>query len=287
MSADGSQLTIALGDIAAGATRTIVYAMSVRADAPPGQALNRAVATDARGNQSVASANLLIERETIAGRMTLVRRITRGDCALTGPREGIAGVRVVLEDGSFVLTDIDGCYHFDGLVPGTHVVQAQASTLPGTGGKFIDCTASSRSAGTPNSRFVTGRGGSLVVADFAAIIGENAAASTPAAKETSVSDPAAAGAGIDFVGMGDGPDEFLFPALDHNPRARAPSASRSATVRGTRSNSASMARRPTSARSTGPSLRRPTRMRSASGAAFRSMATPPAWPRGSRTPAER
>ena len=197
--------------------------MSVRSDAPPGQALNRAVATDARGNQAVASANLLIERETIAGRMTLIGRITRGDCALTGPREGIPGVRVVLEDGSFALTDADGRYHFEGLVPGTHVAQAQASTPPGTGSKFVDCTASSRSAGTPNSRFVTGRGGSLVVADFAAIVGENAAAAAvaPVVKETAVSDPAAAGAGIDFVGMGDGPDDFLFPALDHNPRAPA------------------------------------------------------------------
>ena len=221
VTADGSQLTIALGDIAPGATRTVVYAMSVRADAPQGQALNRAVATDARGNQAVASANLLIERETIAGRMTLIGRITRGDCSLTGSREGIPGVRVVLEDGSFALTDADGRYHFEGLVPGTHVAQAQASTLPGTGGKFIDCTASSRSAGTPNSRFVTGRGGSLETADFAAIVGENAAAAMPVANETAVSDPAAAGAGIDFVGMGDGPDDFLFPTLDHNPRAPA------------------------------------------------------------------
>ena len=221
VTADGSQLTIALGDIAPGATRTVVYAMSVRADAPPGQALNRAVATDARGNQAVASANLLIERETIAGRMTLIGRITRGDCSLTGPREGIGGVRVVLEDGSFALTDADGRYHFEGLVPGTHVAQAQASTLPGEGSHFVDCTSSTRSAGSANSRFVTGQGGSLVVADFAAVLSENTVARAEPVKETSVSDPAAAGAQIDFVGLGDGPDDFLFPALDHNPRAPA------------------------------------------------------------------
>ena len=221
VTADGSQLTIALGDIAPGATRTVVYAMSVRSDAPPGQALNRAVATDARGNQVVASANLLIERETIAGRMTLIGRITRGDCALSGPREGIAGVRVVLEDGSFALTDADGRYHFEGLVPGTHVAQAQQSTLPGEGSHFVDCANSTRSAGSANSRFVTGQGGSLAVADFAAVLGENTAANAPAAKVTFASDPTASGAEIDFLGLGDGPDDFLFPALDHNPRAPA------------------------------------------------------------------
>ena len=221
VTADGGRLTIALGDIAPGATRTVTYAMSVRSDAPPGQALNRAVATDARGNQTIASANLLIERETIAGRMTLIGRITRGDCTLTGPREGIPGVRVVLEDGSFALTDADGRYHFEGLVPGTHVAQAQGSTLPGKGSHFVDCAASTRSAGSANSRFVTGQGGSLVVADFAAVLGEDAAAKAEPVKETAVSDPIAAGAQIDFLAMGDGPDDFLFPTLDHNPRAPA------------------------------------------------------------------
>ena len=221
VNADGSQLTIALGDIAPGATRTIVYAMSVRSDAPAGQALNRAVATDARGNSAVASANLLIERETIAGRMTLIGRITRGDCALTGPREGIPGVRVVLEDGSFALTDAEGRYHFEGLVPGTHVAQAQPATLPGMDSHFVDCASSTRSAGSATSRFVSGQGGSLVVADFAAVLGEITAAKAEAVKESSASDPTAAGAGIDFVALGDGPDEFLFPTPDHNPRAPA------------------------------------------------------------------
>ena len=218
---DGRQLTIALGDLAPGATRTVAYAMSVRGDAPPGQALNRAVATDARGNQAVASANLLIERETIAGRMTLIGRVTRGDCSLEGPREGIGGVRIVLEDGSFALTDADGRYHFEGLVPGTHVVQAQPSTLPGKDSQFIDCTRSSRGAGAANSRFVTGRGGSLVVADFAAVLGENTPTNIAATKEILISDPVAAGADVDWLALGEGPTDFLFPALDHNPRAPA------------------------------------------------------------------
>ena len=218
---DGRHLTIALGDIGPGATRTVAYAMSVRDDAPPGQALNRAVATDARGNQAVASANLRIERETMAGRMTLIGRITRGDCALAGVREAIGGVRVVLEDGSFALTDADGRYHFEGLVPGTHVVQAQPSTLPGEGSAFIDCTRSSRGAGTANSRFITGHGGSLVVADFSAILGEGIATRPQVSKEISISDPVAAGAEIDWLLLGDGPDDFLFPAPDHNPRAPA------------------------------------------------------------------
>ncbi|WP_230206809.1 hypothetical protein [Novosphingobium sp. Gsoil 351] len=221
ITADGGSLTVALGDLGPGATRTVTYAMSVRGDAPPGQALNRAVATDARGNQATASANLLIERETIAGRVTLIGRITRGACSLDGPREGIAGVRVVLEDGSFAVTDADGRYHFEGLPPGTHVAQAQELTLPGKASRLVDCTRSSRSAGSASSRFVTGGGGSLVVADFAAVLDEDRILKSYVTVEKLVSDPVAAGAEIDFVGLGDGPDDFIFPAPDYNPRAPA------------------------------------------------------------------
>ena len=217
---DGHGLTIALGDIAPGAIRTVTYAMTVRADAPPGQALNRAETTDSRGNRSIASATLRIERETIAGRMTLIGRVTRGDCSVIDPREGIAGVRVMLEDGSFAITDADGRYHFEGVTPGTHVVQAQSATLP-RGGAFIDCARSTRTAGKANSRFVTGQGGSLVVADFAAVVPEQSLA-TPVTKTTiEVTDQAAAGAGTDFLVMGDGPIDWLFPTPDHNPRAPA------------------------------------------------------------------
>ena len=220
VSPTGRGLTIALGDIAPGATRTVTYAMTVRADAPPGQAVNRAEATDSRGNRSIASATLRIERETIAGRMTLIGRITRGDCSVMDPREGIAGVRVMLEDGSFAITDTDGRYHFEGLTPGTHVVQAQSATLP-RGGRFVDCARSTRTAGKANSRFVTGQGGSLVVADFSAISSEYPVATNSIKAIVQTTDQVAAGAETDFLAAGDGPIDWLFPALDHNPRAPA------------------------------------------------------------------
>lgn len=237
---DGRTLTILLGDVAPGATRTVTYAMTVRPDAPAGQALNRAVATDSRGLSSTASAAVRIERNDIAARMTLIGRITDGGCAVGTEHRGIPGVRLILEDGSFAITDADGRYHFEGLVPGSHVVQALSNTLP-QGGQFSDCTRSTRSAGSASSRFIMGQGGSLVVADFSVILPEGSLAKyenpeeildssatsarrgrAPAAEDTqTASDRAAAGAEIDWLARGDGPTEFLFPALDHNPRAPA------------------------------------------------------------------
>ncbi len=220
--ADGRTLIANLGDIGPGLSRTVTYAMTLRADAPPGQAVNRATATDSRGNQSAASAVLRIERETIAGRMTLIGRISSGDCAAASPRPGIAGVRVMLEDGSYAITDADGRYHFDGLVPGTHVAQAQLSTLP-AGSTFANCADSSRFAGNPASRFVTGQGGSLTVADFYANVPKDAKLSSVKERIVSKSDSsrAASGAETDWLAMGDGPTDFLFPSIDHNPRAPA------------------------------------------------------------------
>ena len=237
VTADGRMLTLLLGDIATGDSRTITYAMTVRADAPAGQAINRATATDARGISASAGATLRIERNDLAARMTIVGQITDGGCAVDTPHFGIAGVRVVMEDGTFAITDADGRYHFNGVVPGSHVVQAQESTLP-KGGAFTDCTRSTRSAGSSTSRFVSGQGGSLVVADFGATLPAGSRVTTPKTNAKIADVPAkgeasaipkldpdagrvAAGAETDWLALGDGPTDFLFPAIDHNPRAPA------------------------------------------------------------------
>ena len=237
---DGRSLTILLGDIAPGATRKVTYAMTVRADAPAGQALNKVTATDSRGISNTASAAVRIERDYLGARMTLIGRITDGGCLVDAPHNGIPGVRVVLEDGSFAITDAEGRYHFEGLVPGTHVVQALRNTLP-KGGQLVDCANSTRSAGSANSRFVIGQGGSLIVADFSATLPEGSVVNSAISGEKGKVDAtqvmsttqkkadevreaaerAAAGADTDWLAKGPGPIDFLFPAIDHNPRAPA------------------------------------------------------------------
>ncbi|WP_249171949.1 hypothetical protein [Erythrobacter sp. JK5] len=170
IAADGRSLTIDLGDLAGGASSRITYAMSVRPDAAPGRAVNEAQITDSLGRIARASAAIDIERGSIADRMTIIGRVTAGPCWLEDTeRRGIPGVRVMLEDGSYAITDANGRYHFEGVVPGTHVVQASRMTLP-EGSEFVDCIRSTRNAGSASSRFVIGQGGSLVVADFHATV---------------------------------------------------------------------------------------------------------------------
>lgn len=222
---DGRGFSLSLPPLAPGEVTEIAYVLTVTADAPPGQVVNRASARAGDAEPVRASATVRIRRDGIADRMTLVGRITAGRCAHSKGARGIPGIRVMLEDGSFALTDAEGRYHFDGIVPGTHVVRAVPATLP-AGGKFLDCAASSRSAGSADSRFVIGQGGSLVRADFVADVPKAPAAAnageadSPAVPEP-LSDQQASGAAVDWLALGDGPDEILFPAADHNPRSPA------------------------------------------------------------------
>lgn len=237
--ADGRQLTITLGRIAPGQTVKVTYAMTARPDAPAGDVLNLVQLSDSRGQNVKAQARVRIEDEILASRMTLIGRVTAGDCSVRDGRVGIPGVRVMLEDGSFAMTDAEGRYHFEGVVPGTHVVQVAEQTLP-AGGRFIDCVNSTRSAGSATSRFITGQGGTLAVADFSAVLrpdtkiapqpsaekGNSADklkaedSEKPAAvREAELEDRKAAGADTNWLAMGDGPTDFLFPQVDHNPRS--------------------------------------------------------------------
>jgi len=51
IAADGASLRVAIGDLAGGATARVTYAMSVRPDAAPGQAVNAAQVIDSLGDR--------------------------------------------------------------------------------------------------------------------------------------------------------------------------------------------------------------------------------------------
>lgn len=221
---NGREFSVTLPALAAGQRVLLTYLAEVIVSAQPGNALNRATATDNRGATSnVSEATVSIKRDQLGDRMTIIGRITDGGCGVNpGKADGIGGVRVMLQDGSYAVTDIDGRYHFEGVRPGLHVVQIDPSTLP-LDRAPIDCARSTASAGSAISRFVQGRGGSLKRADFRAVASAPRAAPDVKAVDAPVvlSDPDAAGANRDWL-AGEGPGiGWLFPAPDHNPRAKA------------------------------------------------------------------
>jgi uncharacterized repeat protein (TIGR01451 family) len=219
--ADGSQFAVLVPPLAGGGTGLLTYLAEVRTDARPGNAVNLASARDNRGTTSDnADAAIRIVRDGISERMTIIGRITEGGCTVN-PREarGIAGVRVMLQDGTYTVTDQDGRYHFEGIVPGLHAVQVDPNSFP-LDQKPVDCAKNTRSAGSAISRFVEGRGGSLKRADFRAV--QTAPRDDLRAKIVPLppipSDPEAAGAERDWFAGQNAGTGFLFPETNANPR---------------------------------------------------------------------
>ncbi len=215
-------LTFSLPSIPAGGEIVLTYTLEVRPNAQTGDALNRAQAAGPRGNLSnVADALVRIRRDNILERLTITGRVVDGGCGVDPrTRPGVAGVRVMLEDGSYAVTDRDGLYHFEGVTPGTHVVQLDDATLPADRAA-VDCSANVRSGGRAFSRFVSGQGGALLRADFHVV---EAPARPEAARRTvtrpaPVGDAEAAGAERDWLAGQQPGIDWLFPAPDHNPRA--------------------------------------------------------------------
>lgn len=222
LAGDGSSFTVTLPSLAPGDRRLLSYAAEVKPGAAAGDAVNRARATGDGGLASnIADAAVRIRRDTIAGRMTILGRVTDGGCSADPDKAaGIAGVRVMLEDGSYAVTDRDGRYHFEGVTPGTHVVQLDDMTLPADRAAS-DCARNSRSAGRAFSRFVDGRGGALKRVDFKLVEVAPRAGAAAAARPRPVamSNPEAAGAERDWLAGEEPGIAWLFPEPEHNPRA--------------------------------------------------------------------
>ena len=159
ISGAGSTLDIALGALPAGGRVSIRYVVEVTAAAAAGQATNRAVALSGTSQSNIASATILVERPLFNDRAFLMGRVIAGHCG-DDAAPGVAGVRIYMEDGSTVITDNQGRWHFEGVIPGTHVLQLDSKTL-GPRHSLRQCRDNTRQAGNAASRFVNVQGGTL------------------------------------------------------------------------------------------------------------------------------
>ncbi len=162
ISEDGRSLTFAVGDLGAAAKADINYVAEVGAGASLGKATNSAMAHGSLGAVSNnATATVVVTEELFGSKTTIVGRVLDG----CGDERGIAGIRIFLEDGTYVVTDKNGMYHFTAVNPGTHVVQLDTITVPDQY-EIKSCDENTRFAGTSFSQFVDLQGGSLWRADF-------------------------------------------------------------------------------------------------------------------------
>ena len=85
--------------------------------------------------------------------------------AFADNKKGVEGIKLYLEDGRYVVTDERGMYHFEGIEPGTHVVQIDPSSIPDNL-EIQQCVENTRTAGAKYSQFVDIQPGLLWRANF-------------------------------------------------------------------------------------------------------------------------
>jgi len=171
MSEDGRGMTFTIAALAPHARNTITYVVEITQSARGPVLTNSAGATAANGAASnPAQASIRLRDDFFRDTAIVMGRVVNidggGDC--TTPAEklpGVAGVRVYLEDGRYSVTDDEGKYHFEGVDPGSHVVQVDTVSIPAQM-QPSQCDDFVRHSGRSYSQFVDVRGGALWRADF-------------------------------------------------------------------------------------------------------------------------
>jgi uncharacterized repeat protein (TIGR01451 family) len=219
-SSDGRNLVFTIPTIAANASTELNYVVSVSPGAPTGEAVNRVLASGKNGvTGNEAAASVRIKALLFTDGFTVIGRVTEGDCRdPLSKRTGIPGVRLMLEDGTFVATDRDGLYHIEGVRPGRHVLQLDSASIPATH-EAVACDTDTRQAGSAISRFVESDGGLLRRVDFQ-LRPTGRKAANAAFLPIVATDADAAGNRDWLAGQTPG-IAMLFPEVDHNPRAPA------------------------------------------------------------------
>ncbi|MGI9235724.1 MAG: OmpA family protein [Woeseiaceae bacterium] len=168
ISPDHSALEFSITTLPVAGRTQIFYVVEVVGGEHNDELVNTAMAFAAGGlisNESTAVIRLT--EDLFRSTATLVGRVLEADCSQDtfSEEQGVANVRVYLEDGRYAVTDEGGRYHLEGLTPGTHVAQLDTFTVPAYF-DVIGCADTPGYAGRADSQFVKMPRGSLKRADF-------------------------------------------------------------------------------------------------------------------------
>jgi uncharacterized repeat protein (TIGR01451 family) len=169
----GPQLAFSFGTLAAGQSIEFSYHVKLGVAASDGDGINRAVARSGALSSLTAQATVRVGGGVFRTEACFAGKIY-SDCGnavgqgngngIQDPGEpGIPGVRLYLQDGTYVISDSEGKYSFCGLKPRTNVLKVDETTLPP--GTRLGVT-SNRNAGDPGSLFLDAKNGELLQADF-------------------------------------------------------------------------------------------------------------------------
>lgn len=165
----GPSLTFDIGDISANGSVTLSYRALLGTGAMKGNGKNTAVAVSDQNIQiqsNEAQHTIDVRGGVFTDKGYIIGKVF-ADCNENGVQDpgepGVPGVRLYLENGSFVVTDSNGQYTFYGINPNKHILKLDNYSLP-QGSKLG--VLDNRHAGDPSSRFVDLKKGQMHRADF-------------------------------------------------------------------------------------------------------------------------
>ncbi|MFZ3072983.1 MAG: OmpA family protein, partial [Thermodesulfobacteriota bacterium] len=166
ISSDGRTLSFGPLTLAPGVTTVVRYVVEVSAGTRAGEAINTAFAAAGGISSNSARATVKVKEEFFRDKAIILGRVSDAPCGEdTADAPGVKGIRIYLEDGTYVITDSNGMYHVEGVDPGAHVVQLDKKTVP-EGYEIAQCADNTRFAGNDFSQFAELEGGSMWRADF-------------------------------------------------------------------------------------------------------------------------
>jgi uncharacterized repeat protein (TIGR01451 family) len=173
LSSDGRTMTAPIGVLAANGSQTMSYVLEVTAGTPLLPAVNEAYAKGAGTSSNTASATVKIVDEMLLSRSIILGTVFEGGCPAsneengkpTNSLTGVKGARILLQDGRFSNTDVDGKWHIEGVQPGTNMVRLDNLSLP-SGQKVLACNNDPRRSAANMARTIDVRPGSLNRVDF-------------------------------------------------------------------------------------------------------------------------
>jgi uncharacterized repeat protein (TIGR01451 family) len=166
LSIDGTELSTTISTILPHSVAEITFIAVVGAGIGTKEAVNQAWAINSSSIKSnIATAALTVKEELFRSTGTIIGQVYDAPFKDDKKGHGIAGVRLYLEDGTYVITDKDGKYHFEGVKAGTHVVQIDEDLLP-RGYVMAQCQENARFGNRAFSQFVDLGQGALKRADF-------------------------------------------------------------------------------------------------------------------------
>jgi uncharacterized repeat protein (TIGR01451 family) len=114
--------------------RRILYQLTPSSGTPPGRYSNEAWAeVQEYAHSNVASFEVTVTLDPIFDLSTIIGKVfedANSNGVHDNSEKGIPDVKVALETGLYAITDKYGRYHFEGVMPYSHVVKVDVNTLP-------------------------------------------------------------------------------------------------------------------------------------------------------------